>query len=157
MKSLLKQSGIIVLIALALSACGIFDRNTEIVSAEADDTYIVEKKNENSGEDEVFTVVEDSPSFPGGNDSLFAYIKRNIQYPQSALENRIEGTVYVTFVVEKDGSLTGHRVLRGINEACDQEALRLVKNMPAWQPGLHRNEPMRVQYNIPVKFKLPEE
>lgn len=155
LSSLIKRGGIIFFIVLAISACGILDKPVE--SAEADESTIVKKQQKSSGEDEIFTVVEDSPSFPGGRDSLLKYIKQNIQYPESALENEIEGTVYVTFVVEKDGSLSNEKVLRGINQVCDEEALRLVRDMPAWQPGLHRGEPMRVQYNMPVKFELPQE
>jgi protein TonB len=71
-----------------------------------------------------------------------------------AKESGIQGTVYVTFVVEKDGSITDVRVLRGIGGGCDEEAVRVVKNSPKWSPGKQRGKPVRVQYNLPVKFIL---
>jgi len=105
----------------------------------------------------IFTIVEDQPEFPGGNDSLKAYIKRNIQYPKEALEKGIEGTVFVTFIVEKDGSVSGVQVLRGIGKGCDKEAMRVIRNMPRWKPGYQRGNPVRVKYHVPIRFKLPAE
>jgi protein TonB len=107
------------------------------------------------GED-VFTIVEQIPGFPGGNDSLSAFLWENLHYPEEALARRTQGTVYLTFVVEKDGSLSDVRVLRGISEACDHEAIRLVTSMPRWLPGRQSNTPVRVQYNLPIQFTLPD-
>ena len=105
-------------------------------------------------EEEVFVVVEDDPEFPGGVDSLKAFIERNLVYPQLAKDNKIEGKVYVTFVVEKDGSISGVKVLRDIGYGCGAEAIRVVMKMPKWNPGKHRGKPVRVQYNLPIVFKL---
>ena len=107
------------------------------------------------GED-VFTIVEQMPEFPGGNDSLFAFLSKNLHYPEEALTRKIEGTVYLTFAVEKDGSISNIRVLRGILDACDTEAIRVVTSMPRWIPGRQRNTPVRVQYSLPIRFQLPK-
>lgn len=105
-------------------------------------------------EEKVFMVVEKQPSFPGGEQARMEYLSENIEYPQLARESGIQGTVYVTFVVEKDGSITDVRVLRGIGGGCDEEAIRVVKNMPKWEPGEQRGKPVRVQFNMPIRFTL---
>jgi len=105
-------------------------------------------------EEEIFTVVESMPSFPGGEAKLYEYLGKNIEYPQIANESGIQGRVFVTFVVEKDGSITDVRVLRGIGGGCDEEAVRVVKSMPKWTPGKQRGKAVRVQYNLPIKFTL---
>lgn len=102
-------------------------------------------------DDEIFTVVENDPQFPGDIDK---YIAENLVYPQLARENNITGRVYVTFVVEKDGSITGARVLRDIGGGCGAEVIRLVNSMPKWIPGTQRGKPVRVQYNLPINFLL---
>lgn len=106
------------------------------------------------GPDEVFTFVEVMPEFPGGQGAMNAFIGRNLKYPEQAVEEGIEGTVFVTFVVEKDGKISGARVLRGIGGGCSEEALRVVKSMPNWTPGTQRGQAVRVQYNLPIRFKL---
>lgn len=103
-------------------------------------------------EDVIFTVVEEDPQFPGGMEALFKFIEDNIQYPQSAKDNNISGRVFVTFVVEKDGSITGGKILRDICNGCGAEALRLLKIMPKWTPGKQRGHVVRTQYNLPIKF-----
>ena len=105
-------------------------------------------------EEEVFVVVEDDPEFPGGVDSMKTFIERNLVYPQLAKDNKIEGKVFVTFVVEKDGSISGVKVLRDIGYGCGAEAIRVVMKMPKWKPGKQRGVPVRVQYNLPIVFKL---
>lgn len=105
-------------------------------------------------EAEIFQVVESMPTFPGGELELSRYLMRSIDYPVMARESGIQGRVYVTFVVEKDGSITDVRIRRGIGGGCDQEALRVVKAMPRWTPGKQRGLPVRVQFNLPVRFVL---
>ena len=105
-------------------------------------------------DDEIFLVVENEPEFPGGEDSLYAYIARNIVYPEAAKKEKIEGQVYVSFIVEKDGQLTGVKFLRDIGGGCGEEAIRVVKSMPKWKPGTQRGKPVRVQYHIPLRFIL---
>ncbi|MCF8244380.1 MAG: TonB family protein [Saprospiraceae bacterium] len=118
-------------------------------------------------EEEIFKVVEDQPAFPGCEDisdktekkkcaetKMLQFIYSNIKYPPIARENGVEGTVYVKFVVEKDGSITLPEVVRDIGAGCGDEALRVVKLMPKWQPGKQRGRAVRVQFNLPVKYKL---
>ncbi len=105
-------------------------------------------------EEEIFTVVENEPEFPGGMEALYKYLGESIKYPQVAKENNITGRVYVTFVVEKDGSIANPKVLRDIGGGCGQEAIRVVKAMPKWKPGKQRGKAVRVQFNLPVNFNL---
>jgi protein TonB len=94
------------------------------------------------------------PAFPGGDEARIRYLNENIKYPQMARESGIQGRVFVTFVVEKDGNVTDVRVLRGIGGGCDEEAVRVIKNMPSWNPGKQRGKAVRVQFNMPILFKL---
>ena len=114
----------------------------------------VAKEEEEIKEDQVFVVVESMPSFPGGNVELLKYLNSNLKYPSLAKEMGISGRVFVSFVVEKDGSVTDIQILRGIGGGCDEEAIRVVKSMPKWIPGKQRNIPVRVRFNLPVKFTL---
>jgi protein TonB len=114
----------------------------------------VEEEEEEAEEAQIFTVVESMPGFPGGDEARIKYLNENINYPQMARESGIQGRVFVTFVVERDGSVTDVRVLRGIGGGCDEEAVRVIKNMPKWNPGKQRGKPVRVQFNMPILFKL---
>lgn len=103
---------------------------------------------------EVFTIVEEMPSFPGGETERNAFLAKNIVYPQQATENGIQGTVYVSFVVNSKGNVTDVKVLRGIGGGCDEEAVRVVKMMPQWHPGKQNGKQVRVLFNMPIYFKL---
>ena len=113
-----------------------------------------EETDKDNNEDEIFVFVEDNASFPGGVDARMKYLRENLKYPKMAIESGIQGTVYLKFVVEKDGSITNVKVLRGIGGGCDEEAMRVVKNMPKWNPAKQRGKPVRVQFNMPIKFVL---
>lgn len=105
---------------------------------------------------QVFTIVEEMPQYPGGEVEMTRFIKENTKYPQSAKDNNIQGTVYISFVVEKDGSIKAVKIQRGIagcNE-CNAEALRVINLMPKWMPGKQSGKTVRVSYVLPVKFKL---
>lgn len=108
---------------------------------------------------ELINYVEKQPEFPGGTDSMFAFIQRNIRYPEEAKMSGIEGRVFVTFVVEKDGQVSDAKILRDIGGGCGEEAIRVVNIMPKWLPGSLRigGEPARMQFNLPVMFKLKKE
>lgn len=112
------------------------------------------EEEEEVAEEPIFTVVESEPEFPGGMEALYKYLAQNIKYPQLARENGITGKVYVTFVVEKDGSIANPRILRDIGGGCGAEAIRVVKAMPKWSPGKQRGKAVRVQFNLPVNFNL---
>jgi protein TonB len=102
----------------------------------------------------IFTIVEEMPSFPGGEGELAKFLGANIVYPQIAKESGIQGTVYVSFVVDSKGKVTDVRVLRGIGGGCDEEALRVVRMMPSWRPGKQNGQSVRVQFNMPIRFTL---
>lgn len=130
--------------------------------------------------DPVFTTVEENPTYVGGNDSLFRFLSRNIIYPVEARQLKVEGTVYIGFVVEKDGSITNIKVKKNVPEtvinevkvvnvegaatgskkvkrqdqSCAKEAVRVISMMPKWKPGKQKGVPMRVAYTLPIKFKL---
>lgn len=104
--------------------------------------------------EKVFEVVEQMPSFPGGDAALIQYLSNNIKYPVVAQENGVQGRVVVSFVVEKDGSITDVKVVRSVDPSLDKEAQRVVKSMPKWIPGKQNGSAVRVKYNVPVSFKL---
>lgn len=107
-----------------------------------------------SDPDEPHTVVEEMPAFPGGDEAMFKFIATKVKYPEEAAENGIEGAVYVTFVVERDGRISEVKVLRGIGAGCDEEAVRVVKSMPNWTPGKQNGQLVRVRRSLPFRFKL---
>ena len=109
---------------------------------------------QDAGEDKVFTIVEEMPEFPPEYGDIFYYIFKNIQYPEAALQNEKEGRVYVNFVVDTNGVVTKANVLRGLGDGCDEEALRLVNNMPKWIPGKQNGQHVKVAYNLPVEFSI---
>ena len=104
----------------------------------------------------VYDLVDEMPSFPGGLEELYKWIDNNVQYPAVARENGIEGRVILKFIVEKDGSLSDSTVIHSVHPMVDREALRLVGQMPKWNPGKRAGIPVRVRYCLPIKFKLGE-
>lgn len=102
----------------------------------------------------VFDVVEQMPSFPGGNGALMQYLANNIKYPVVAQENGVQGRVVVSFVVERDGSITDVNIVRSVDPSLDREAQRVVRSMPRWNPGKQNGSAVRVKYNVPVSFRL---
>ena len=104
--------------------------------------------------DPVHTLVDEMPEFPGGDLALRKFIAQSIKYPVSAQENRIQGKVYVTFVVEKDGSVGRTKIARGVDTALDYEALRVMNQLPKWTPGKQDGKPVAVSYTVPISFVL---
>ncbi len=102
----------------------------------------------------IFTVVEDMPQYPGGDEARIKFLIDNMRYPQTAKDNGIQGTVYITFIVETDGSVSDVKVLRGMGSGLEEEAMRVVKLMPKWKPGMQSGKAVRVQYNMPIRFTL---
>lgn len=136
-------------------------KNELVVNAQVDEnTQNIEilpvqiEEEEEVEETTIFTVVENDPEFPGGMEALYKYLAQNIKYPQLARDNNITGKVYVTFVVERDGSIANPKVLRDIGGGCGAEAIRVIKSMPKWTPGKQRGKAVRVQFNLPVNFSL---
>lgn len=127
------------------------DQNTKV------DDFVDIKDNTTDAqiiEPEIFYVVEEEPTFPGGYEKLTEYLSNEITYPQVARESGIQGIVYVDFIIEPNGDITNVKAKRGIGGGCDEEAVRVVKNMPNWLPGKQRGIPVRVQINLPIKFIL---
>ena len=121
--------------------------------------YIFEDKNDYSvvvvdSLSPVFTIVEEMPYFVGGETKRNEYMANNIVYPDYAIKKRIQGTVYISFIIAIDGSVTNVKVLRGIGGGCDEEAMRVVREMPKWIPGRQNGKPVRVLFNMPIYFKL---
>lgn len=112
------------------------------------------KTEETETKEETFLVVETMPMFPGGEKALYTYIGQHVTYPEKAKKEGTQGRVFVTFVVEKDGSITEVELMRGVSDELDQEALRVIKSMPKWKPGEQRGKAVRVQYRMPIKFAL---
>lgn len=110
-----------------------------------------------SDDDAIFFVVEVQPEFPGGMDSMYAFIQKNLIYPEKAKAEGIEGRVFITFTIEKDGSVSNVKILRGIGGGCDEAAKEVVEKMPKWEPGTQRGKPVRVQFNLPIKFELEKD
>ncbi len=126
------------------------DQDTE-VSVDA----FAQEEEEEEEEQQIFVVVEDMPQFKGGGINAFRkYVQENINYPTVAAENGIEGTVFVKFVVDTDGGISNVTVMRGVDPALNEEAMRVIRNAPEWEPGQQRGEPVRVQFTIPIVFKL---
>ncbi len=129
--------------------------NAEVDQQEVIEEYVpVEVEEEEVQEQEIFQIVEEMPSFPGGEAKLMEYVAKNIKYPQIARETGIQGRVFVGFVVEPDGSISNVKLLRGIGGGCYEGAMRVIKSLPKWKPGKQRGKAVRVSYQIPVFFKL---
>ena len=112
------------------------------------------KETEVEDSEKVYDVVEEMPAFPGPPYALYEFLTRSIQYPKEARDKNIQGRVIVTFVVEKDGSISDARVVKSVDPLLDTEALRVVNSMHSWTPGKQNGEPVRVKYTVPVSFKL---
>lgn len=138
------------------------DDNLSIFDSEADKETFVDvapivqaKPKEEKEEDvQVFFIVEEMPEFPGGELALRKFISNAIRYPVIAQENGIQGKVYVTFVVDKDGGISEAKIARGVDPSLDKEALRVVNTLPKWKPGKQRGKPVRVSYTVPINFVL---
>jgi len=143
------------------------DNNTDVLSdipidievgpdTKIEPYHLPDLKDETPDDTEVepFVIVEKMPSFPGGEVALMKFIAGHIKYPAAAREAGISGTVYLSFIVEPDGSISTVKVLRGIDGGCTEEALRVLSLMPVWEPGRQRQKPVRVKLNLPVRFVL---
>ncbi len=134
------------------------DEELELDDMEMDDESVVEiidfVDEEEVDENKVFMVVEKMPTFPGGDAALMKYLQKNVKFPAIAQENGIQGRVYVEFVVNKDGRIVDVKILKGVDRHLDEEALRVVQNMPSWEPGEQRGKPVRVSYRLPINFTL---
>ena len=110
---------------------------------------VVAKKNQ-----KVFDIVEQMPEYPGGQAALFEFISKNVKYPEDAVKKKVEGKVFVTFVVDTDGKITDVSLLRKVFPSLDAEAIRVISAMPNWIPGRQKGQAVRVKYTVPIMFRL---
>lgn len=130
------------------------DLDVEITEETVIEEVIIEEAPVEEVADEIFQIVEEPATPKGGYSAFYEYVGDNMQYPSQARRMGIEGTVYVQFVVEKDGSITDVQVIRGIGAGCDEEAVRVIKNQPNWNPPKQRGKPVRQRIVLPIKFQL---
>jgi len=143
--------------AIFIQSCNFGTDKTEEITVkdvEVAKESIPEPEEPKAPEAEVFTVVEEMPEFPGGPSKMMNFLANNLTYPEQARRQKIEGRVFVNFVVEKDGAVSNVTILRGIGAGCDEEAKRVVELMPKWTPGYQRGQAVRVSFNLPIKFAL---
>jgi protein TonB len=126
------------------------------IDTEIDVDEVVEdfEQEEEIVEEEVFTIVESMPEFPGGQKEMFKYLGKNIKFPPAAKANGIQGKVYVNFTIGKNGEIRDIKILRGVHDLLDKEAVRVVKAMPKWKAGKQRGKTVSVSYNLPINFTL---
>ncbi len=133
-----------------------YDENGKQTSGKPHHQKIVMKLN--SGKelhnDSIYFIAELMPAFIDGDEGLLKFMKEHIRYPANARAARTEGTVVVSFIVDRHGALTNIKIIRGIGNGCEEEAVRMIKTMPAWNPGKVKNKSVRVQINLPVKFYI---
>ena len=135
---------------LLMSLLALFGLST--VSAQK---TVVSKKNQKVVKEvELFDVVEQMPSFPGGPAAMFEYLMQSMKYPEDAEKQKVEGRVIASFVVETDGSISGVKVVKPVFPSLDAEAIRVLQAMPKWEPGKQSGKFVRVKYTVPVTFKL---
>ncbi|TWI99906.1 protein TonB [Mucilaginibacter frigoritolerans] len=130
------------------------DKNADVTIDEPAGTS--DQKVTEEDPNKIFTSVEQAPAFPGGLEAFYKYLGKNIRYPAVARENNTQGRVIVNFVCERDGSLTDIKVVRGIGDGCDEEAIRVIKASPKWSPGIQNGRPVRCSYTVPIAFTLAE-
>ncbi len=134
------------------------EEQPEIEETEATEETVIEEPpppEPEPVEEEPLVIVEEMPEFPGGEEALINFVYKNFQYPKECEEIGAQGTIIVNFVVEKDGSVSNIRVIRGIDcKAAEEEAIRVVKMMPKWKPGRQQGRPVRVYFNLPIRVVI---
>jgi len=149
-----KRKILIITIAFISAIC--FHVNAQTVNNDTTKSlnFIIPDTNKVFNKEPLFDVVEDMPSFVGGEEAMYDWLGNNTKYPREAKEKEIEGTVIVQFIIEKDGSLSGISISKDIGGGCGDEALRVIKAMPKWIPGKQKGKVVRVQYALPFIFSL---
>jgi len=128
--------------------------DVEVTEETVVEEIVFEEAPEEENVDEIFTIVEETATFPGGQAAWGKFLQKNLKYPRQAQRMGIEGRVFVQFIVERDGSLTDIKVVRGVGAGTDEEAVRVLKSSPKWQPGKQRGKPVRQKYIQYITFKL---
>jgi protein TonB len=128
--------------------------DVEVTDETKVETIVVQAEEPKEETDEIFTVVEESAAPKGGMQAFYKFVGEKIKYPAQARRMGIEGRVFVEFVINKDGSLSDVRAIKGIGAGCDEEAVRIVQSSPPWSPGKQRGKPVKQRYTLPIIFKL---
>jgi protein TonB len=107
-------------------------------------------------QNEIMMIVDQMPDYPGGSEGLFQFISQNVTYPRSAMEKGLSGTVYTSIIVNTDGTISGHEIIQGVKNCpeCDLEALRVIKMLGPFNPGMNEGKPVQVRFTIPIRFRL---
>lgn len=130
------------------------DLDVEITEETVVEDIVFDEPVEEEVADEIFTIVEDQPSPKGGMAAFYEYVGKKLKYPAQARRMGIEGKVFVEFIVDKDGTITNVKAIKGIGAGCDEEATRVIQNAPKWNPGKQRGRPVKVRMILPITFKL---
>ena len=152
-KPMFWQVGLAIVVVVLLMSFDFVDAK-EKVETDVITTIVKQIPDSLKDNQEVFMIVEQLPTFPEGEEAFSKFLSENIVYPQQAREAGIEGRVMVGFIVESDGEITNVKVLRSIDPVLDEEAIRVIKMMPKWNPGKLQGKAVRVQYQVPITFSL---
>lgn len=148
MKIINKTSSVFLLLSMLFSTMAFAQISDSPVHAPAEvDNVEMETK-------EVFEMVEKGPQFPGGQDSMYSFIVKNLVYPSEAVSKNIQGRVILEFIVDENGNISDAKVLRGVHPLLDEAAILMLGKMPRWTPGEQRGKPVKVKFRLPVQFKL---
>ena len=128
--------------------------SAQVLTQEPMDEVVQPPPSVDEGAVQIYDIVEEMPEYPGGQDAMFKFLAQSIVYPQEMVDAGVRGRVYVEFIVRQDGGITDTKVLRGVADPLDQEAIRVVKTMPKWMPGRQNGKPVDVRYRLPIMFQL---
>jgi len=151
-KSLRLQAGLLLVFMLSVGSC------VQAQAKIAPQTPVIAGRENiiHDAQGDIFKSVEQSAEFPGGLNALYKYMGKNLRYPEAARKNDVQGKVFVTFVIEKNGLVSNVKIIRGIGHGCDEEAVRVIKASPKWKPGMQNKRPVRQQYTLPINFALAD-
>lgn len=142
---------VVILLLILLQFMPTIAQNTESTKSKTTkNTYQSTKQTD----EQIFTYVEVMPKFPGGNDAFLSYVKHNIRYPEAARDAKIQGKIFVSFVVTSTGHITDVKIMKGVNPELDEEAIRVIEGMPRWIPGKQHGKNCAVKVAIPIVFTL---
>ena len=130
------------------------DLDVEITEETVVEDIVFDEPVEEEVAEEIFTIVEDQPAPKGGMAAFYEFVGKKLKYPAQARRMGIEGKVFVEFVVDKDGTITDVKAIKGIGAGCDEEAIRVIQSSPKWNPGKQRGRPVKVRMILPITFKL---
>uniref|UniRef100_UPI00404737FF energy transducer TonB n=1 Tax=Roseivirga sp. TaxID=1964215 RepID=UPI00404737FF len=149
----MKKSLLIISLILFVFSCSEEDIYIDGLSEETVLMDVIPEGETSTGE-EIFMVVEESPAFPGGSDAYKEFIINNLKYPEEAIAQNIEGKVFLSFVVDKEGVISDIKVNRGLGYGCDEEAVKMLMKSPNWKPGVQRGRTVKTRMALAVNFKL---